>query len=132
MDTMLWPILKMILVLGGLCGFLFLLVKRAKRKGGFPQGFSPESGIRLLVTQAIGPQKYISLVEIGGDVLALGVTEAQITFLSKVENKSFLEKIVPPGPVKSEPLSFLHYLQGLPLRSKGQARSGFLRRVHAR
>jgi len=41
-----------------------------KTEGRFPAGVFPESGIRLLVTQAIGPQKYISLVEIGGDVLA--------------------------------------------------------------
>jgi len=123
-----WPMVKMILVLGGMCAVLLFLVRRTKRNGGLGRKDSlPDSGIRVLSTQPIAPQRYISLVEIGGEVLALGVAESQITLLTKVENKEFIGKVTDHAAGRPEALSFLRYLPGLPLRSKG-SRPGLLRR----
>ena len=122
-----WPMVKMSLALGGMCAVLFFLVRRLKRNGGVRKDLLSNSGIRVLSTQPIAPQKYISLVEIGGEVLALGVSEGQITLLTKVENQEFIEKMTVSRPGKLETFSFLQCLQGLPLRSKKPA---LMRRVY--
>ena len=122
-----WPMVKMILVLGGMCAVLLFLVRRTKRNGMGRKDPLPNSGIRVLSTQPIAPQRYISLVEIGGEVLALGVSESQITLLTKVENKEFIGKVTAHAAGRPEAFSFLQYLQGLPLRSKSP-KPGLLRR----
>jgi flagellar biogenesis protein FliO len=128
MDSMIWAIVKMILALGMVCTVLILLA-RALRRSGLARGNPPlDSGIRLLTTQLIAPHKYISLVEIDGEVLALGISEAQITLLTKIENKEFLEKIAGKGSKRPDPLSLFQYL---PIRYKGP-KIGLLRRLHGR
>jgi flagellar biogenesis protein FliO len=131
MDTMLWPMVKMIVALGGMCAGLLFAVRQLKRNGTVRKAVLANSGVRVLTTQLIAPQKYISLVEIGGEVLALGVSESQITLLTKVENKEFTEKLTTHGSEKREPFSFLHCLQGLPLRPRGQ-RPGVLREIYGK
>ncbi len=131
METIFWPMVKMILALGGMGAVLLFLLRRLKRTGSARKGLPPNSGIRVLATEPIAPQKYISLVEIGGEVLALGVSEAQVTLLTKVENREFVEKMTARGGGRGEPLSFLHCLGGLSLRSKAP-KPGFLRRIYER
>lgn len=131
MDTMIWAMTKMILALGIVCTVLFFLVRLMKRSGVGKRNFSLDSGIKLLTTQLIAPQKYISLVEIGGEVLALGISEAQITFLAKIENKEFLDKIMDRRPAKFEPFSLSQYFLNSPLRHKGP-KIGLLRRSHGK
>jgi flagellar protein FliO/FliZ len=130
MDTMTWAIMKMVLVLGGVCMVLFFLARLFKSAGGKRDG-SFDSGIRLLATQSIAPQKYVSLVEIGGEVLALGISEAQITLLTKIENKEFVERMMDNLPGRPEPFSLFHYLHSLPRKPKGP-RMTLLRRTHGR
>ena len=131
MDTMIWAMMKMILALGIVCTLLFFLVRVLKRSGVGKGNFSLDSGIKVLTTQLIAPQKYISLVEIGGEVLALGVSEAQITFLTKIENKEFLQKIMDRRSERFEPFSLSRYFLNSPLKSKGP-KIGLLRRSHGK
>jgi flagellar protein FliO/FliZ len=131
MDTMIWAMIKMILALGIVCTVLFFLVRLLKRSGVAKRTFPLDSGIKLLATQLIAPQKYISIVEIGGEVLALGISEAQITFLTKIENKEFLEKIMDRRPARFEPFSLSQYFLSSPLRHKG-SKIGLLRRSHGK
>jgi len=131
MDTMIWAMIKMILALGIVCTVLFFLVRLLKRSGVVKRNFPLDSGIKLLATQLIAPQKYISLVEIGGEVLALGVSESQITFLTKIENKEFLEKIMDRRPARLEPFSLSQYFLSSPLKLKGP-KIGLLRRSHGK
>ena len=132
MDTMTWAILKMVLALGVVCMVLFFMAKLLKRTG-VKRDWPLDSGIRLLATQSIAPRHSISLVEIGGEVLALGISETQITFLTKIENKEFVGKMMGDRGARAEPLSFLQYFHSLPLRSRGPRTGlGFLRRLHGR
>ena len=123
--------MKMVLVLGLMGGFLLWFVRKWRPNGLAKQDPLPDSGIRLLSTQPIAPQKYISLVEIGGEVLALGITQDHITLLGKVENKEFIGKVVIKGNARQEPFSWINYLQGWPLRPKKQGR-GLLRKIYGR
>jgi flagellar biogenesis protein FliO len=132
MDTMTWAILKMVLALGAVCMVLFFMAKLLKRTG-VKRDWPLDSGIRLLATQSIAPRHFIALVEIGGEVLALGISETQITFLTKIENKEFVGKMMGDRGARAEPLSFLRYFHSLPLRPRGPRTGlGFLRRLHGR
>ncbi len=128
---MTWAILKMILVLGTMLGALFFL-GRVMRKGRRMTGAaSGDSGIRVLATQTLAPQKYLSLVEMGGEVLALGISEAQITLLTKIENKEFIERLSnQPGIKQGAPFP-LHYFQPFLAPSRG-VKVGWLRRVYGK
>jgi len=91
---MIWAVSKMILGLGIVFVFFFFFMRVLRRTNLVRGGMSSDSGIRLLTTKPIAPHKYISLVEVGGEVLALGISETQITLLTKIDNKEFLEKMV--------------------------------------
>jgi len=113
---MIWAAAKMILGLGAVLGVLLLLIWLCKRMPA-RQGSSPAEGqVRLLTSKPIAPRKFVSLVEIGGQVLVLGVSEAQITLLDKIENREFMAKTETQHPLKSEPPSLLDYFS---LRRKG-------------
>jgi len=104
---MLWATVKMILALGAVLALLWGLLRLCKRIpwGGAVPG--ADAGIRVLTSKAIAPQKYVSLVEVGGEILALGVTSQQITFLTKVENQEMVKKNLFPGENRPEALTWL-------------------------
>jgi flagellar biogenesis protein FliO len=125
---MIWAASKMILGLGIVFVLLFFLMRVLKRTHLVRGELSLESGIRLLATKPIAPHKYISLVEIGGEILALGISESQITLLTKIENKEFLEKMAAQRSIPTEPLSLLQQI------SKGSRwmKGGSLRISHGK
>ena len=125
---MLWAASKMILGLGIVFILLFFLMRVLKRTHFVRGDASSDSGIRLLTTKPIAPQKYISLVEIGGEVFALGISETQITLLTKIENREFLEKVAARRSIPPEPLSLLQQI------SKGSRwmKEGSLRISHGK
>jgi flagellar biogenesis protein FliO len=131
-DTMTWPLVKMIFALGIVCVALYGTARLLKRSGIVQRSLPFEGGIRLLTTQPIAPRKYISLVEIAGEVLALGICEAQITFLTKIENREFIEKLrMGPSSSRSETNSLFQYFQRSPLKQKGM-KLELLRRLHGK
>lgn len=96
-----WVVFKMLFALSLVLGLLFLLARFVKRTPLVRRDLPAEFGIRVLTTKPIAPRKYISLVEIGGEVLALGISDTQISYLTKVESPEWLEKWKqwdPPGP----------------------------------
>ena len=113
---MIWAASKMILGLGVVMVFLFLFIRLLKRTNDLRGDLSAE-GVRLITTKAIAPRKYVSLVDIAGEIFALGISEAQITLLTKIENKTFLEKLALRRSNDSEPLSLLQRMK--PGASKG-------------
>ena len=113
---MIWAVAKMILGLGVVLGVLLLLIYLCKRAGAGKGRFSADGQIRLLTSKAIGPRKFVSLVEIGGQVLVLGVSEAQITLLDKIENRQIMAQAETAHSLPAEPFSILDYF---PFRRKG-------------
>jgi flagellar protein FliO/FliZ len=77
------------LVLGGM-GIFFYFGKRVMRKEG-----SSSSGrmIRVLASQYIGLKKNISIIEIPGAILVVGITADTIRLLTKIEDKEILDQI---------------------------------------
>ena len=107
---MIWEIAKMVLGLGAVLGVLVLLIYLCKRTSAGKGRFSAEGQVRLLTSKPIGPRKFVSLVEVGGQVFVLGVSEAQITLLDKIENREFLAKAETQPALPSESSSILDYL----------------------
>lgn len=120
---MIWAAAKMIFGLGAVMAILLLLIwlckRMAARKGSFPS----EGQVRLLTSKPIAPRKFVSVVEIGGQILVLGVSEAQITLLHKIENPEFMARAETQQSPKSEPPSILGYFS-LRRRGLNRGRSG--------
>ena len=87
------------LVLGGL-GIFFYLAKRVMRKD---VGSSGGEMIRVLASQYIGLKKNISLVQIPGAILVVGIAGDSIRLLTKIEDKTILDQIHDQGSGRITP-----------------------------
>lgn len=77
------------LVLGGL-GIFFYFARRMMRKD---IGTAGGKMIRVLASHYIGLKKNISLVEVPGAILVVGITGDTIRLLTKIEDKTILDQI---------------------------------------
>ena len=84
--------LKMLAALAVILGGLLFVFYFAKRFFKRDVGGSKEKLIRVLANSYIGVKKNISLVEVAGIVLVLGVTSDNISLLTKIEKKEILDK----------------------------------------
>ncbi len=87
------------LVLGGL-GIFFFFTKRLLRKD---IGRAHDKMIRVLASQYIGLKKNISLVEIPGAILVVGIAGDSIRLLTKIEDKTILDQIHDRGSGRITP-----------------------------
>ncbi len=67
------------------------LVKRFWPKGSGLMGSN--QWIRVIASSYIAPKKTISLVEVAGEMLVLGLTDSQITMLTKVNDEHMINHI---------------------------------------
>jgi flagellar protein FliO/FliZ len=77
------------LVLGGL-GFFFFFTKRLMRKDA---GRTHDKMIRVLANQYMGMKKSISLVQVPGAILVIGISGDSIHLLTQIEDKDILDQI---------------------------------------
>ena len=90
----------MALLIGGLLLFLYFLRRFAATRNTLFGGQEP---IRVMATKALAPKKYIALVEVGGAVLTLGVTNENISCLDKMTAEAFKEGVQQMAPMGPEP-----------------------------
>ena len=95
------------IVLGGLL-VVFYFVKRFLKRD---VGGSKEQLIKVIASQYIGLKKNISLIEIPGSILVVGVSNENISLLTKIEDKVILD-VLHQGSSKGT-LSFSSHLQRL-------------------
>jgi flagellar protein FliO/FliZ len=81
------------LVLGGL-GFFFFFTKRLMRKDA---GRTHDKMIRVLANQYMGMKKSISLVQVPGAILVIGISGDSIHLLTQIEDKDILDQIQKEG-----------------------------------
>ena len=77
------------LVLGGL-GFFFFFARRLMHKNA---GRPHDKMIRVIANQYMGVKKSISLVQIPGALLVIGISGDSIRLLTQIENKDILDQI---------------------------------------
>ena len=75
------------IVLGGLLVVFYFMKRFFKRD----VGDSKEQLIKVIASQYIGIKKNISLVEIPGSILVIGVSNDNISLLTKIEDKVILD-----------------------------------------
>ena len=105
------------LVLGGL-GIFFYFAKRVMRKNISNLG---EGMIRVLASQYIGLKKNISLVQIPGAILVVGIAGDSICLLTKIEDKTVLDQIHDQGDGRISP-SFSDQLNKITSRFIGHTK----------
>ena len=77
------------IVLGGLIVVFYFMKRFLKRDAGG----SKEPLIKVIASQHIGIKKNISLVEIPGSILVVGVSNDNISLLTKIEDKVVLDDL---------------------------------------
>lgn len=78
------------LVIGLMLLLLLLLKKIGLGKGNLKHG----PLVKILDTCMIAPKKQVTLLEIGGEYVAVGVTDQQISLLTKLEDKTKLTEAI--------------------------------------
>lgn len=99
------------LVLGGML-MVFYFIKRYLKRD-LPG--SKEKTIRVLASSYIGVKKNISLIEVPGSVLVVGITNENISLLTKIEDKEILNKLKLPDEERNH-ASFSEHLKKLTSR----------------
>lgn len=99
----------MLFAMGAGLTLLYLLIRFTKGLDRARRSSSPEGGIQVLASKPIAPQKFISLVEIGEEILVLGISSQQVTFLTKIENKEKVRESLEACVGKTEPFSWLPF-----------------------
>jgi flagellar biogenesis protein FliO len=102
---MLTPLL---VLLGGLLVGAYFLKKTLRREGGY----SAKRLVKVLGSTPLGIKKHISLVEVPGAILVVGVTAETITLLATLENEEIVAR-VKEGGQGGPTRSFAEQLQGL-------------------
>jgi flagellar biogenesis protein FliO len=112
--------LKMLIVLAILVGGLLIAFYYTRHKIGRQIGASKGKLIKVLGNTYIGVKKQISLVEIPGAVLVLGLSGDNISLLAKIDDDKILGNIKSFEEAKVLP-SFSDQLQKLSSRFKGHS-----------
>jgi flagellar protein FliO/FliZ len=106
------------IVLGGLLVVFYFMKRFLKRdKGG-----SSQQLIRVVASQYVGIKKNIALVEVPGAVLVVGITNDNISLLTKIEDKIVIDGIRQERS-RTTP-SFADHLQRLTARIRQAKNSG--------
>lgn len=84
---------KMLGALAAVLGGLFVVVYLARRFFQYPAAGSGEALVRVIASHAIGVKKAVTLVEIPGAVLVLGVAGDRIQLLSRIDDEQTLGRI---------------------------------------
>jgi len=95
---------KMLLALGATIGILLLAFKFTRGMIADRVGKPGPGMVKVLSSTYIGVKKSISLVEVPGAILVLGISGEAISLLSKIEDPETLEAI--RNPVRTDSAKF--------------------------
>ena len=90
-STALRVLVALVIVMGGIGVACFFIKRLLRKDAGRPSG---EKLIRVVANSYIGVKKSISLVEIPGAVLVLGVTGDNVRLLTKIEDERIINQIM--------------------------------------
>ena len=92
---------KAIGALAVVLGLLMLLAAALKKLGLSGQSPQGDGLIKVLETKMLAPKKYVAVLDIAGQTMAVGVAEQQITLLTKLEPNERLQAFVQKNPPSS-------------------------------
>jgi flagellar protein FliO/FliZ len=108
---------KMFIVFGVLLGGLIVSLYLVKKMIGRREGQAKGRMIRVLATSYVGVKKSISLVEVPGAVLVLGITNDRISLLTKIDDAELMQQLT---AAENAPMgwSFSDHIQKITSRYK--------------
>jgi flagellar protein FliO/FliZ len=86
-------VLKMIAALAIVLGGMFVMLHFARRYLGRAGGVNAQRLVRVVASQAIGVKKSVTLVDVPGAVLVLGVSADRIQLLLRIEDPEALARV---------------------------------------
>jgi flagellar protein FliO/FliZ len=96
----------------------FYLIKRFGSRGTGLMG--GDQWIKVIATTYLAPKKMISLVEVAGEILVLGLTDNQITMLTKVTDQQAIHHLKSSRGGKSMGSPFYQQLKSLINKGGGE------------
>ncbi len=91
-------IVKMLAALSLVLGLVLGLYWLARRFLPGPAASGPSAGLRMVGRLNLAPRKWVTLVEVGGKVLVLGVAEQSISLLASLEANEPASPAARPRP----------------------------------
>jgi flagellar protein FliO/FliZ len=104
-------IIRIFSALAIVMGLIFLFLFILKRILGNFKGSSKL--IRTITIFPVAPKKYISLLDVAGEIIVIGITSQQISMLCKVEDKDSISMIRSQMIPQNTLNSFRRHLEGI-------------------
>ncbi|MEW6326992.1 MAG: flagellar biosynthetic protein FliO [Thermodesulfobacteriota bacterium] len=95
-------IFKMVLALAMVLGLFFLALHGARKLRVLQEKACGSNLIQILATKGIAPKKYVSVIEVSGEIIVLGVSENSISLLTRMDRAQILPSSGGPGEDKDE------------------------------
>ena len=110
---------------------VFWLIKRFWPKGSGFMG--SDKWINVIAASYIAPKKMVALVEVAGEILALGLSGDQITMLTKVANDQMIHHLKESQQKKAAGSPFYRQFKSLINRCgcEGEKRESLIRKIAA-
>jgi len=121
-SSLFWALCKVMGSLSIVIGLMILLIHFIK-KSGITQGVStPGSLIKVIETKMVAPKKYITIVDIAGKYVALGVTDHNINTLTNLDDT--IRDQLDQQPDNKSVTPFAKILRNVKTSMKGKVDSG--------
>lgn len=116
--------LKMVISLGVVLAIIWGLYRIAKKNLPMSQGSVKGKMIRVLESQYLGMKKTITMVEIPGAILVLGVSPDKVNLLTQIVDPAIMKDITANGDNRRSVLSFKDQFQRLTRSKSSGLRTG--------
>ncbi len=105
-----WLIFKTLMVIGLLVGGFYYFFRFVTRKVGVP--VMGKDVAQILSIVPLGQNKYLQVLDLSGRVLVLGVTDANISYITEITEKDEIDRIRVLGSrtASAEPAPFQEFL----------------------
>ncbi|MDQ7837842.1 MAG: flagellar biosynthetic protein FliO [Thermodesulfobacteriota bacterium] len=93
---------KMIFALAMVLGLFFLALHGARKLRVLQEKACGGNLIKILATKGIAPKKYVSVIEVGGEIIVLGMSEGSVSLLTRMDRAQILPSLGGPREDKDE------------------------------
>jgi flagellar protein FliO/FliZ len=107
-----WDFVRMLLILGGVVGVIYLLFYLLKR--GFRRQLPQNDLIRVLGSRTLSGNRALHLVELGRSVFLVGAAESGISLISEIKDQETLDRLrIESAETVKMPQGFANFFQNL-------------------
>ncbi len=115
---------KMVFSLAVVLSIVWGLYRIARKKLPLARGGGSGNLIQVLDSHYLGVKKSITMVQVPGSVLVLGITAEKVNLLTQIEDPALIKSITSGVKNQHSVLSFRGHLQRLTQPKRDQSKSG--------